>query len=558
VLDRVSAAALDPTIGDADLDPAALTRRRLFRAAGILSRVAGGEFVGVTPAVVDGEAPPRPAATTRPRHWLAGDHHVHTVFSPDGRYTVLENAHRAHSWGLDWMVVTDHGGPAHVRVGVDRTAPEIQVARAAIRRLRVFQGLEWNIPGAEHGTVFVTPGPHGVDVLREFERDFDSEITGASVWTQANEALALSGIRWLGRQVDTGRVRGALFLANHPSRRGLDSPHEIRNWRDTDPRVAIGFEGAPGHQAAGLPTPTGAGENRGYYGRDRGTDPNQFHGYPQESYRTWGGFDWMTATVGGLWDALLSEGKPWCVTANSDCHAVHLHLGDRPPDATDAAFEATGRHPDPVYTGRPNTSGGDFWPGQYSRTVVGAADRGYRAIMDGLRDGRVWVDHGRLVRGIDVRVRRSGSWTAGVPLGSTLVVRPGTKVEVVVRIRLQDAPHPGGEVPKLNRLDVISGRVCSPGADRDGFTAPDTRVVKQWDTSGMHDALTLVHRLGPVEEPAYVRVRGTDARFSRPGLSGSLVDPAGPRMDPAGDADPWLDLWLYTNPIWVVPSSGRR
>jgi hypothetical protein len=35
---------------------------------------------------------------------------------------------------------------------------------------------------------------------------------------------------------------------------------------------------------------------------------------------------------------------------------------------------------------------------------------------------------------------------------------------------------------------------------------------------------------------------------------GAAVDPAGPAMDVLGDADPWLDLWFYGNPIWVLPS----
>lgn len=30
-------------------------------------------------------------------------------------------------------------------------------------------------------------------------------------------------------------------------------------------------------------------------------------------------------------------------------------------------------------------------------------------------------------------------------------------------------------------------------------------------------------------------------------------DPAGPALDVVGDADPWVDLWFSTNPIWVLP-----
>lgn len=49
------------------------------------------------------------------------------------------------------------------------------------------------------------------------------------------------------------------MLANHPARKGIDSPHEIRAWRDATSRghqIAVGFEGAPGHQAGGLPEPS--------------------------------------------------------------------------------------------------------------------------------------------------------------------------------------------------------------------------------------------------------------------------------------------------------------
>ena len=34
---------------------------------------------------------------------------------------------------------------------------------------------------------------------------------------------------------------------------------------------------------------------------------------------------------------------------------------------------------------------------------------------------------------------------------------------------------------------------------------------------------------------------------------GAAIDPYGPKLDVIGDADPWGDLWFYTNPIWVLP-----
>ncbi len=496
--------------------------------------------------------PPRRAA--RIGCWLAGDHHVHTQYSRDGRHTILDQATRARQFGLDWMVVTDHGGPEHVRVGVIRTAPDIAAARRALPGSLLFQGVEWNIPGAEHGTVFVAPGARDVEVLQQFERDYDGVVRDAQAWTPDNEALAVAAIGWLGQQVDTRRVADALMVANHPARQGLDSPHEIRGWRDTDPRIAVGFEGAPGHQAAGLPRSVGPGENRGYYGRDRGTNPNSFLPYPQEAYRTWGGFDWMTATVGGLWDSLLAEGRQWSITANSDSHEVYLHTADRPAGRDDESyFEATGFYPGAVYDGVPNPTAGDFWPGQYSRTVVGATRRSYRAVMRGLRDGAVWVDHGHLISALDLQVRSCAGDAAPATLGSTLQVAAGAEVEIVVRIDCARLPHAGGEIPRLNRVDLIVGAVDVRGPDdRDAFTAPHTRVVRSWDTSGAAGTIELTHRLGRVDSPLYVRVRGTDARFSQVGALGAAIDPHGPRMDIPGDSDPWLDLWFYSNASFVA------
>jgi hypothetical protein len=52
----------------------------------------------------------------------------------------------------------------------------------------------------------------------------------------------------------------------------------------------------------------------------------------------------------------------------------------------------------------------------------------------------------------------------------------------------------------------------------------------------------------------YLRLRGTDGNRSAVGAMGAAVDPAGPALDVVGDADPWRDLWFYTNPVWVLPS----
>jgi hypothetical protein len=537
--------ALDLSIPDSELSPADVSRRGFLRGAGLLGAGAAASVLA-SPGVAAAHS--RPSSGGGGFQWLAGDHHIHTQYSSDAQYRVLDQAKHGHAYGLDWLVITDHGSNAHAKIGVEKVNPDIVKTRAALPGLLTFQGLEWNIPAAEHATVFVAPSRNEVDVLKQFEQAYDGSQLPATNTEAQNEATAIAGIRFLGEQVRKRKVDGALFLANHPARRGLDSPHEIRNWRDADPTVAIGFEGAPGHQAAGIPAPNGRGGARGYY--DNNPSAASHPGYPLESYRTWGGFDWMTATVGGLWDSLLAEGRAWWITVNSDSHVVYLDQSSPGPNSD---FEGNGRYNDPVYTGKPNTGAGDFWPGYYGRTNVGATSWGYKAVMDGLRAGRVWVDHGRLIKSLDARVRVAGDRRSGRPLGGVLHARRGTATELTLEIDLQDLPNWATFVPVLKRVDVIVGSVTGKVADKDTFTAPDTRVVKSFEVSPGSKRLSVTYPLGRLDEPFYVRLRGTDGNRTQPGLMGAATDPYGPKLDVIGDADPWGDLWFYTNPMWVLP-----
>jgi PHP domain/TAT (twin-arginine translocation) pathway signal sequence len=230
------AEAIDLATPDSELSPWALNRRNFLRAAGLLG--AGAVVGSMWPA--SAAASPAPAGTGAENdgdyRWLAGDHHIHTQYSPDAQYRVGDQVSHAAEYGLDWMVITDHGSVAHAKLGVDKVNPDIRVARTAYPDTLVFQGLEWNIPAAEHGTVFVAPGPNEVDVLKQFENSYDGTVNNANASTTANEALAVAGLTFLGQAVRQRRVPDALMLANHPSRRGLDSPHEMRAWRDAYPQ----------------------------------------------------------------------------------------------------------------------------------------------------------------------------------------------------------------------------------------------------------------------------------------------------------------------------------
>ncbi|MFB9376749.1 histidinol-phosphatase [Kineococcus gynurae] len=498
--------------------------------------------------------PPRTDGDDRDHRWFAGDHHIHTTFSRDAMYTVDDQVRRGTACGLDWMVLTDHGGPDHAKQSVALQTPLIEQARRD-HDVLVFQGMEWNIPGAEHAT-FIAPHHHGTPhLLQEFERRFDGDVLAASSNpdgpgliqhsvqpTATARALGLDAISWLVAQLADGVVDEALLLSNHPMRTGRVSPSMVRDWRDAAPGLFVGWEGAPGHQAAALPPPLGRGRGRGQY--DEFPTSWSFPGYDVDQYRTWGGFDAATARLGGLWDSLLAEGLPWWVTANSDNHFDH---GDtvRVEDLSREFYLEHGHRGTPVPTGVPQHGYVDFAPGFYSRTCVGAPTRDYAAVMAGLRAGRVFVVHGGLVRGVEARVRPGGVGP-GVTFGARTAVTRGGDVEVELRVDPATGPNGSGEVPRSARWDLIVGTVTGRVADldRDLFEAPGTRVAESFEMPA-HAAGPVTFRttLRGVADPLYLRFRGSDGKHMR--------SDGHPEVDRIGDSDPWDDLWCYTNPVFV-------
>ncbi|WP_432193651.1 PHP domain-containing protein [Streptomyces sp. bgisy027] len=547
----------DPSVSPADLDPQGVSRRGLLRSAGLF----GAAFAlgTATPALAAdnrrlGSEDHRLGGDDPRLAYLVGDHHVHSVYSHDAKYTFSQLAAAGARYGLDWMVFTEHSNFGHARYGAALEHREILRARAENPRQLIFQGLEWYIPAAEHCTVFTAPGRHEVDLLTRFESAYDGKLLGytegapGAADTARNEAHAVKAIKWLAEQRRTGRVDDVLVLANHPLRLGIDSPHEMRNWRDAAPEIMIGMEGAPGAQGAAIPGWRGATSMRGEY--ENKPSAQSWPGYPAEAYLTYGGFDWATATVGGLWDSMLAEGRLFSITTNSDAHRIVFDTwrnGDWPAGQN---FDNTGKLPDPVNTTTPQP-GSDFWPGQFSRTHVGVTRYGYRAVMAGLRAGRVWLDHGHLLDGLDVRLERDCDHGRGVTLGGRLRVRKGEKLTLNVTVTTASRPNPQGILPELAHVDVIRGSVRGPVADRDAWQAPDTKVVSTADVSGRKGTYTLRIPLTAGDKPFYVRLRGSDGNRHGAGYLGASVDPHGPIPHAPGDGDPWTDTWFYSNPVFV-------
>ncbi|MBA3944631.1 MAG: PHP domain-containing protein [Herpetosiphonaceae bacterium] len=534
-----------------------VTRRDVLRAVGASGLLiasgtinAGSVFAADTPAGA-AEQPtrlysPLGAGEFDGFYYLSGDHHIHTRYSSDAKYAVQRQVAEANHHGLGWMVITDHGSGAHNKISVDLTYPDIQQARDVFKNMLVFVGLEMNIPGAEHGTVMLEPNAQEKDQIKQFEAAYDGRIAPNT------EEQAIAGLKFL-----DGYSPKPLFFANHPARNGLDSPHEIRNWKAAAPEIAVGFEGAPGHQAAGLIRDQDGKfvAYRGFYGNK--PEATSWPGYPLESYFTYGGFDWMTAKLGGLWDSLLGDGMRWWITANSDSHKYFNDL----QDVDNTQFDAQGYVSEvDKYFQRPTY--GDFRPGEYSRTYVIADQATHAGVMEALRAGHSFVVLGDLIDRLkfviattDGHGQHAGdTTTAG--MGDTLTVKPGGTVHVTMSVRVPATPNWFNQRPMVDHIDLIGGDVTHPSqtAGADTFTNPSTRVLAtysrgRWKTKESAEGLvlTMTYTLHNIQQDGYLRLRGTNTHDRS----------ATPPMDPdmrgqTGTAQsPWDDLWFYSNPVFI-------
>ncbi|WP_205829493.1 PHP domain-containing protein [Microbacterium sp. MEC084] len=251
----------DPAIPEASLDAQGASRRSFLRGVGMAAGLA------LASTVLPLAAPAAAASARRgdpELAWLVGDHHVHSRYSHDAKYDFDQLARKGAEYGLDWMAFTEHSNHGNAAKGAAAEHAEIMAARARNPRQLIFQGLEWYIPAAEHGTVLVAPGRNEVELLREFQRRWDGKLNGWAADLPENEARAVAALQWLGEQRAASFVDDVLVLANHPSRLGIDSPHEIRAWRDAADGICVGMEGAPGaSRSPPAPTTTARSGTRG-------------------------------------------------------------------------------------------------------------------------------------------------------------------------------------------------------------------------------------------------------------------------------------------------------
>jgi len=406
------------------------------------------------------------------------------------------NALMAQYHGLSWMVATDHGGPNHSKVNTDLAYPEMLESRKVVPGVIQFWGMELDTPAAEHSSLIIPHTHDEASVLEEIERRWARNESWPPDSTRNTLIKMIEALDHM-KDLDEPPV----VIANHPGRtaRGLAqysivTPEELREWNNTAPNVAIGMAGAPGHQAAAI-NPDGSLDSLGTRGGYRG-------------YATMGGFDQLTARVGGFWDSMLGEGRKWWITANSDSH-VHWTEG-----------------------------GSDFWPGEYSKSYV-YADKKYDDILDGIRGGRVFVTTGDLISELWIEASYQNE---SATIGDELIVRSGEDITLTIRFLDPRSDNAHGENPEVRRVDVITGKIHGVQDNLGLDINPSTKVVarfgpRDWKRDGAYRVIETT--IPAVDHDMYIRVRGTNS------------DELEPELDPKGE-DPWSDLWFYANPVFVA------
>ena len=513
--------------------------------------------------------------------WLTGDFHNHTVLT-DGSHTPDEVFRHGFQFGLDWIANSEHGGafsrnpegqpwpaaivlPGAPPVGAmwrwqslrDYSFPIVARTRASFPDKLILQGYEWNVPAHDHASVaIVGPAEQGGVAIARHEYLFDRDDTGAAAGdiigvagksTANSHARAVAGVRWLAANYPDS----SYFLINHPCRQLGYPIAAIRDFNDAAPEVACGFEGMPGHQKAAERGGYNGGPFRDAAGRD-----------VTFKARTYGGADFMLAEVGGPWDALLGEGRRFFTFVNSDFH--------------NAAY--------------------DFWPGEYAkiRTLVpdsnGDGQYGPEELLAGLRRGNSFIAHGDLVDGLHFTaecrppntvwdiLRQQQPETA--EMGGTLTAGAGCDLQLTIRFR-SPATNNGKPPAAVDHIDLIGGEVrgkvdryladgATPNPEYDNDRNETTRVVasftgKDWqqDTAetkrkdeekdrGGEGWRTIVYHAGRLERDMYFRLRGTNLGCGVVNETDEACNPLRDElMAPNTAAKAYVDLWFYSNPVFV-------
>jgi hypothetical protein len=508
---------------------------------------------------VGSNVPPLPSG-----RWIAGDLHTHTTQSADADVSqtldkVLGKAFT--TFGLDWMAVSNHlrvstrdekgaklDTSIPMSVGVERyEIPRVQALQASgtYADKLIFSGFEWDMPTHDHIGVGIFQGTDklttSIKGMKEFEYLFTTrdpamfDAADVAAWkakygeTRYNKTAddALKAISWLkDNYPDTSYA-----VINHPSRnKGSYTVDDFRRFNDIAPNIMFAIEGMVGNQME----PDRGGYTAAY------TPENA-------PLRAYGGVDYVVAKVGGVWDALLGEGRRVWNLTDSDTH-----------------FK--------IVNG--NSSG--YFPGEYAKNYVFNGAQGAPAMKDllqGLRSGKMFSVYGDLINALDFNL---ASKDDRKEMGGELKVASGEKVVVTIRFKTPaknnyEKPVDSGTAanvkPVVDHVDLIVGDVGPKAAQGSAAysvaTNASTKVVKRFTSADWKvdaDGYFTISYETTATKNQYYRLRGTNLGTDVAGLTQGGEPLADQRTGTTDNTQRFNDindrnyrsLWFYSNPVFVT------
>lgn len=505
--------------------------------------------------------------------WISGDFHQHTTYT-DGSNPIATVMYKNYEFGLDWWANSEHGGgftrdgygpilfngfdtgeyarfwddtsvyPTGTIIGDlsmsgghrrmwrwqsirDYSFQDVLSARLRYPGKIIIQGLEWNMPGHEHCSVAIignqfSSNPES-NAIAEFEYKFDNNDTdktggAAQGWEKSllsGHAKAVEAAKWMHKNFRFS----SWMIPAHPERKATYRIEHFRDLNNAAPDVAFGFESIPGHQKES----------------DRGS-----YGIGAVGKGTYGGAGIYVAKIGGVWDALLGEGRKWWLFASSDFH---------------------------------NTED-DFWPGEYTKTWTYVVDENNdgefsaQEIVNALRSGNSFVVHGDLINALDFHLQYKDNFAY---MGQELVMDKGGHLKIKIRFKSPNVNNNGDPV-LVDHIQLISGEVKGKIDPSSSAYAEDKNTSSKieatfnssnWevDEEGWH---TIVYHIKDVQKNMYFRIRGTNLAPNTPcetdAEGNPLIDRSDEILNPGCEdyfknhdnaEEAWSDLWFYSNPIFV-------
>lgn len=514
--------------------------------------------------------------------WMSGEYHTHTNQSSDASEPILkienllnaafredlssmpQEALSSLNYGnpFDYLVVTDHlrNSPRDPEGKEKATArweaiadqqkkiAELQKSGKYAEKM-IYTGFEWDMMGLDHASVGIVDSKSDaapIDAIHQFEWLYSYDTSAdsftsdeAKKWGErptkdelkADKGKTYEAIEWLKNQYPESFV-----LLNHPSRHngsnsGVVTIEDLRKLNDIAPDIVFGMEGMPGNQMA-------AGENR------------------SELADIYGGADEMISQVGGIWDALLGEGRRFWNFTNSDFH-----------------FK--------VSSNRKYSSG--YWPSEYSRNYTWVEGDTFKDVVDGMRSGKSFSVYGDLINALDFNASGNGM---KAEMGEDLQVSEGDETTLTIRFKSPEhnnyAPISEHETSvtnkvKVDHIDLISGEVTG-SLDESQYasnkTNDTTKVIKRfteadWGKPDAEGYYTMTYKV-PADTNRYYRLRGTNLGADVDGytkngdpLKDQSFDYEGTataeeneeRFNNINDRN-YTSMWFYSNPIFVeVPDN---